>query len=82
MGASTDWSSPSDLAEYAYCPRARYFRQRCGEPPATDAARAGEAFHERVLKGTRRRADHGRLYWALALIGAALAAVGGVTLLR
>lgn len=82
MGAPSDWSSPSDLAEYAYCPRSRYFRQRLGEPPPTDATRAGEAYHARTLRATRRRNDHPGLYWGLALVGGALAVVGGVALLR
>ncbi len=76
MARAPPFSSPSDLAEYAYCPRARFYRERYGAPPSTPAALSGVAFHDRVLRGTRRRADRHRAYWGIAAAGLLLVLVG------
>ena len=84
MAPSGRWTTPSELAEYAYCPRAWYYRTTRPEPAPSAGQRAGVAYHRRELGGERRRADHGRLLWclvlagiALGLLGVALALVGG-----
>jgi CRISPR/Cas system-associated exonuclease Cas4 (RecB family) len=77
VGASPrSYTTPSDLAEYAYCPRARHFRQELGDPPTTASMDAGTSFHATTLKSVRRRADHGRLLLIVALVGAVLVVVG------
>lgn len=52
-GLSDSWVSASDLAEYAFCPRAQWYRRH---PPreapseaATRSARAGESYHAASL---------------------------------
>jgi CRISPR/Cas system-associated exonuclease Cas4 (RecB family) len=81
MAGPDGWVSATDLAEYAYCPRAWYYREH---PPArgpTRAAlrssRAGERYHARTLGAERRRSEHGSAYWAVLLVGILLA-LGGV----
>jgi CRISPR/Cas system-associated exonuclease Cas4 (RecB family) len=73
--------SATDLAEYAYCPRAWYYREH---PPARGPTRAsqrravaGERYHARELGAERRREEHGGAYWAVLLAGILLA-LGGV----
>ena len=76
MADSDRWVSASDLAEYAYCPRAHWYHEH--PPPggrgrsAERRADAGRRFHARELGGERRRAEHGAAYWAALLLGAAL----------
>lgn len=69
------WASASDLAEYAYCPRAWYYRHHPpgSGPSAPSRARSatGEAFHARTLaRVARREANLG--VWAAALVGSGL----------
>jgi CRISPR/Cas system-associated exonuclease Cas4 (RecB family) len=75
------WASASDLAEYAYCPRAWYYRKH---PPAAgrspDSERrssAGTRYHRSTLAETEFRERHGGAYAAALLIALALVA-GGV----
>ncbi len=72
MGRRLRWTTPSDLAEYAYCPRAHAYRQQHGPPPASAGSVAGTDYHERSLVAERRRADHPVALWLVALTGAAL----------
>lgn len=80
MASRGGFTTPSDLAEYAYCPRAHYYRHH--PPPegrtaeSTAGSRAGERYHRRVLSAERRRAERGKAYWAGALVGVALLAGG------
>jgi CRISPR/Cas system-associated exonuclease Cas4 (RecB family) len=70
------WASASDLAEYAYCPRALYYRTRSPDAPETPDAEGGRRYHERVLRAERRRAEHPAAYWAGVLVGILLVVVG------
>jgi CRISPR/Cas system-associated exonuclease Cas4 (RecB family) len=60
---SRSWVSVSDLAEYAYCPRAYWYRHHPPEAPADRSAerssRRGETYHRRALSGVRRTEEHG-----------------------
>jgi CRISPR/Cas system-associated exonuclease Cas4 (RecB family) len=83
MESSGEWLSASDLAEYAYCPRAAWYRRH---PPRgvdlTEPARGesyGERFHERTLRADEQRDRSAAGYWAL-LIVAILLIVGAVWL--
>jgi len=68
------WTTPADLAEYAYCPRAHYYR-RNGTAPETPAAAAGTAYHRRRLGSERWRDEHPGLPWAVVALGALLLAL-------
>ena len=63
----------SDLAEYAFCPRAHWYRLH---PPAGGAAvsselarRSGDRFHARVLTARTRRDRWTGLWWLLVGAG-------------
>jgi hypothetical protein len=84
MEADGGWTSPSELADYAYCPRSCWYRRH---PPAggasvasADRRRAGERYHRVVLGAERRRAERGPAYWAAAVLGLGLIVVGLVGL--
>jgi len=84
MEADGGWTSPSELADYAYCPRSYWYRRH---PPAegasassNDRRRAGERYHTAVLGAERRRAERGAAYWTGALLGLGLIVVGLVGL--
>ncbi|HTT15477.1 MAG TPA: hypothetical protein VMG81_06870 [Thermoplasmata archaeon] len=75
------WVSATDLAEYAYCPRAYYYREH---PPVGGPSRdgqrraaAGARYHARTLGAERRRAEHGGAYWVALVLGV-LVALGGI----
>jgi CRISPR/Cas system-associated exonuclease Cas4 (RecB family) len=75
------WTSPSDLADYAYCPRSHWYRhhppaQRLA-PAVIERARAGVRYHDRALAAERRRAERGAMYWWGVLAGLGLV-VGGM----
>jgi CRISPR/Cas system-associated exonuclease Cas4 (RecB family) len=76
VGDRRDWTSPSDLAEFAFCPRAHYYRQRL-EAPETPATAAGERDHERRLGAERWRDEHGALAWLAVVAGLALLGLAG-----
>lgn len=86
MAGPGTWSSPSDLAEWAYCPRAHFYRHRT--PPGTTNAvvrarrRRGIVYHARALGAERRRAEHARAYALAVGLGLALVALGVVVLWR
>ena len=78
LDAGTGWVSVSDLAEYAYCPRALWYRHN---PPAEGAApqsvrsrEEGTRFHRRILRARNRRERWAAAAWALLALGAALLA--------
>jgi len=86
MDPDGDWTSPSELADYAYCPRSYWYGRH---PPtsgtssaAAERSRAGVRYHRRVLGAERRRAAHGARYWAGVLCGIALVAAGVLWVLR
>jgi CRISPR/Cas system-associated exonuclease Cas4 (RecB family) len=80
-GPSDDWASASDLAEYAYCPRAWYYRTHEPARPVSSAARrasaAGERYHRSTLATEERRERHVTGYLA-ALLVAVLLILGGI----
>lgn len=82
MGPPRGYTTPSDLAEYAYCPRAREYRRTFGDPPPSVPAVQGIAFHARELRAVRRRHDRAGLYVLGAAAGAALLLLGVWGLLR
>jgi len=63
------WVSVSDLAEYAFCPRAHWYRGHptgaAPEPAADRRAEAGTAYHRRELSRVRARESRGA-GWAIA----------------
>jgi hypothetical protein len=81
MSSDDGWTSPSDLADYAYCPRSHWYRHHPPPQGASAAsqrsARGGVRYHDRVLTGERHRAERGGAYLAALLLGLALA-IGGI----
>lgn len=49
------WATATDLAEYAYCPRALYYRRQDPSAPELPSAADGRRYHERSLAAERRR---------------------------
>ena len=74
MSDSRGWTTPSELAEYTFCPRAQFYR-RSSDPPSSDAAIAGEEYHRRHLSSERWRDEHSRVAWLAVAVGFALFAV-------
>jgi CRISPR/Cas system-associated exonuclease Cas4 (RecB family) len=78
------WASASDLEEYAYCPRAHYYRHHPppGGPAPESVRRAddGRRYHDRVLSAEARREAHGTGYLLAILLGLLLAAGGAAWL--
>jgi len=74
------WTSPSDLADYAYCPRSHWYRYHppAGGPSrgAQESALAGVRYHDRLLTAERHRAERGGAYWAVLFVGIAIALLG------
>jgi hypothetical protein len=81
MGNDASWVSASDLADYAYCPRAHWYHDHPPRGGATREARAradaGVHYHRQVLGAERRRAEHGGAYWA-ALAAGTILVLGGI----
>ncbi|MGA8543237.1 MAG: hypothetical protein WB947_06865 [Thermoplasmata archaeon] len=75
------WVSATDLADYAFCPRAHYYHDHPppGGPTRASQQRAasGTRYHGRVLGAERRREDHSGAYWAALAVGSLLV-VGGI----
>lgn len=76
MRRRPEWVSASDLAEYAYCPRALYYRRAEPNAPETAPEADGRRYHTAVLGAERRRADHGGAIWAGVGLGILVAAIG------
>lgn len=74
MAGERSWTTPSDLAEYAFCPRAHFYRQ-LGPEPRSPPAEAGTSYHRRSLSSERWRDEHPWIPW-LAIV----AGVGVLTL--
>jgi len=74
------WVSASDLADYVYCPRSHWYRHHppAGGPSGSSqrSAAGGRRYHDRVLTAERHRAERGGAYWAVLLLGLAIAAAG------
>ncbi len=80
MEREPGWTSPSDLADYAYCPRSHWYRHH---PPASGPSaysvargRSGTRYHSRRLSAERHRAERGAAYWAGVIVGVSLVALG------
>ena len=78
MGDPGAWTSASDLADYAYCPRSLWYHDHPPDAGPSRAARrraeSGQRYHARELTGERRRAEHGGAYWAALAVGVVLLA--------
>jgi hypothetical protein len=76
MATRRSWASASDLADYAFCPRAHWYHDHppAEGPTSSQLARAaaGTRFHASVLSAERRHAEHGGAYWVGLLVGALL----------
>ncbi|MCI4320829.1 MAG: hypothetical protein L3K18_04245 [Thermoplasmata archaeon] len=75
--------SASDLAEYAFCPRALYYRRHPdGRSVASDAPareRAGVAYHTRTTRSDRNWAEASPLpYVGLLVLGLGLLALAAL----
>jgi CRISPR/Cas system-associated exonuclease Cas4 (RecB family) len=79
-------TSPSDLAEYAFCPRSHWYRYhppaRGPSPDGLRRSAAGTRFHARSLAATRSRSEHGAGLWVAVVLGLLLALGGLWWLLR
>lgn len=81
MSADRSWTSASDLADYAYCPRSHWYHEH--PPPGGESSDAlarasqGRRYHARTIGGELRRARHTGAYWAALFVGLLLL-VGGV----
>ena len=80
------WASASELAEYAYCPRAWWYQRHPPvEGPTRESRRAAEAgvrFHRSELAAERRRDRLGPGYAILLAVAILLTVAGVVGLLR
>ncbi len=79
--APDGWCSPSELAEYAFCPRAHFYHRQA-PAPRTPASAAGERYHEATLSGELWRDRHRRTAWAAVGLGLLLLGLGALVLLR
>lgn len=86
MELDEGWTSPSDLADYTYCPRSHFYRHH---PPPEGPTRSsqlsslnGVRYHRRVLTAERQRDERGGWYWGVLLVGLALAVFGAWWILR
>lgn len=82
MAADVPRVSASEIAEYAYCPRARYYHQHPPFPGAADDPRAaaGRAFHTTVLRAEVDRDDRAGAFVALIVAGAVLFGIAALWL--
>ena len=66
------WVSVSDLAEYAYCPRAQWYRghppREAPAPSAVRSSERGEAYHQRSLSAVAEREARGAGWGIAALL--------------
>jgi CRISPR/Cas system-associated exonuclease Cas4 (RecB family) len=81
MATERSWTSASEIADYAFCPRSHWYHEH---PPAEGPssahlarAAAGTRFHATTLAAERRHAEHGGAYWVGLLVGVVLL-VGGI----
>jgi CRISPR/Cas system-associated exonuclease Cas4 (RecB family) len=81
VGRDPSWTTPSELAEYAFCPRAYHYRQTEG-PRSTFETDRGTAFHERELGRERWRDEHRLAPWIALLVGVALLAAAVLGFVR
>lgn len=77
MADARPWVTPSDLAEYTFCPRALHYR-RTRDDPGSKAVVRGSTYHTRRLSTERWRETHGHLAWAVVALGVGLVVVAVV----
>jgi hypothetical protein len=86
MRGASEWTSASDLADYAYCPRSHYYHDHPPpEGPTPDGQRRaerGRRYHAASLGAERARAEHGGAYWAALAVGVLLVLGGVAWILR
>ena len=86
MARESGWTSPSDLADYAYCPRSHWYRHHppdgATNPTASARRRAGSRYHRRTLTAERHRDERGHAYWAAVLVGVGILILGVVWLVH
>lgn len=75
------WTTPTDLAEFAFCPRALHYR-RTRTDPGSPAAESGSTYHARRLGSERWRDEHGSVAWLALVAGLVLLAVAATVGLR
>jgi CRISPR/Cas system-associated exonuclease Cas4 (RecB family) len=73
------WCSASDLSEYAYCPRAHWYRHH-GSPAGIDAhsrrsQELGISYHERSLSALEEREGHVGRWVAIVVLAVAMLVV-------
>lgn len=82
MDPETPWVSASDLAEYAYCPRAYWYRNHPPPGPVPRGSRhraeAGVRYHTRTLRSERARESNAGTYLLAIGIGLVLLAIAGI----
>ena len=71
MADGPPWTTPSALGEYAFCPRAHFYRQHEESAPTPEATE-GQAFHRRQLSSERWRDEHPRIPWLAVACGVGL----------
>lgn len=81
MASPRRWTTPSELAEHAFCPRAAWYRRE-GWVSESPAAEAGLSFHERRLGAELWRDEHAALPWAALAFGILLIALAVTVGLR
>ncbi|HYB63224.1 MAG TPA: hypothetical protein VEE86_02230 [Thermoplasmata archaeon] len=77
MADEPPWTTPSALGEYAFCPRAHFYRLRA-DPPPSRASVAGETYHARRLSSERWRDEHRAIPWLAVAVGVGLVAIAVV----
>lgn len=70
------WVSASDLAEYAYCPRAHYYQHHPPEGGSDSELERrsldGAGYHERVARRVERTERLGKAAWIMMALGGVL----------
>jgi hypothetical protein len=78
------WVSVSDLAEYAYCPRAQWYRAHPPDAPpsraAVRSAERGAVYHDRRLSAVRGREARGP-GWGIGALALGLLLIVGLAIL-
>jgi hypothetical protein len=82
VGPEPEWLSATDLAEYAYCPRALYYGKRHPDAPPSRSARDGTSYHARTLGRERHVEEHPAGYWLGVAVGVLLVGIGLLALVR
>ena len=71
MASGPPWTTPSELGEYAFCPRACHYRREGGGASSPEATR-GSVYHRRTLASERWRDEHRAAPWLAVAVGLVL----------